>query len=54
MKGGGVEIVSTSIEPILVKHDSGASEELERGKSVQLETGDIIAVADKDRAIFSR
>ena len=54
MKGGEVELVSTSVEPIVIKHDGGASEELEKGKSIRLETGDIIAVADKNRAIFSK
>ena len=54
MKGGEVELVSTSVEPIVIKRDSGASEALEKGKSIRLETGDIIAVADKNRAIFSK
>ena len=53
-KGGEVELVSTSVEPIVIKHDNGGSEELEKGKSIRLETGDIIAVSDRNRAIFSR
>lgn len=54
MKGGVVELVSTSIEPIIIKHGSGSAEELDQGKSIQLETEDIITVAAKDRAIFSK
>lgn len=53
-KGQVAELKSTSMEPILIKHGDDQVEKLEQGQETVLGDGDVIHIANKDRAIFSK
>ena len=52
-KGRVVELRSTSMEPIVIKHEDNEPDKLDRDQSALLKNGDSILIANKERAIFS-
>ena len=52
-RGHVAKIKSTAMEEIIIKREDNQSEKVEQGQSALLRNGDIIYIANKDRAIFS-